>query len=144
MPRPKRTNPQTTHRKHKRSARHGACTIASRLDHAVNASAGRAPNCVRHCRCCPLIRYTRVVEYLDDNDLNIYTDGSSYSGPRRGDIVGILFVTVDVDGNERTDAYPLPGYAGATNNQAELRGMRPALRAVTKRRPSIDPAPFGA
>jgi|GEM_PF-469342 len=88
-----------------------------------------------------LIRYTRVVEYLDDSDLNIYTDGSSYSGPRRGG-VGILFVTVDDEGNERTDEYPLPGYDGATNNQAELEACVQALRAVTKRRPFIDPTPF--
>jgi hypothetical protein len=54
------------------------------------------------------IRYRRGVEYLDDRDLNIYTDGSSYSGPRRGG-VGILFVTVDDEGNEQTEAYPLPG-----------------------------------
>jgi ribonuclease HI len=66
------------------------------------------------------------VEYLDDSDLNIYTDGSSYSGPRRGG-VGILFVTVDDEGNERTD---------------ELEACVQALRAVTKRRPFIDPTPF--
>jgi ribonuclease HI len=81
------------------------------------------------------------MEYLDDNDLNIYTDGSSYSGPRRGGI-GILFVTVDDEGNEQTDEYPLPGYDGATNNQAELEACIQALRAVTKRRPFINPAPF--
>jgi ribonuclease HI len=87
------------------------------------------------------MRYTRDVEYLDDNDLNIYTDGSSYSGPRRGGI-GILFVTVDDEGNERTEEYPLPGYDGATNNQAELEACIQALRAVTKRRPFIDTTPF--
>jgi ribonuclease HI len=81
------------------------------------------------------------VEYLDENDLNIYTDGSSYSSPRHGGI-GILFVTVDDEGNERTDEYPLPGYDGATNNQAELEACIEALRAITKRRPFIDPAPF--
>ncbi|MGA2455611.1 MAG: ribonuclease H [Solirubrobacteraceae bacterium] len=81
------------------------------------------------------------MEYLDENDLNIYTDGSSYASPRRGGI-GILFVTVDDEGNERTDEYPLPGYDGATNNQAELEACIEALRAITKRRPFIDPAPF--
>jgi ribonuclease HI len=81
------------------------------------------------------------VEYLDDVDLNIYTDGSSYAVPRRAGI-GILFVTTDDDGNERTDEYPLPGYEGATNNQAELEACIQALRAVTTRRPFIDPTPF--
>jgi ribonuclease HI len=89
---------------------------------------------------CP-IRYTRGVEYLDDRDLNIYTDGSSYSGPRRGG-VGILFVTVDEEGNEQAEGYPLPGYDGATNNQAELEACIQALHAVTKHRPFIDPAPY--
>lgn len=82
-----------------------------------------------------------MVEYLDENDLNIYTDGSSYSAPRRGGI-GILFVTVDDEGNERIDEYPFPGYDGATNNQAELEACVQALRAITKRRPFIDPTPF--
>ncbi len=81
------------------------------------------------------------MEYLDDRDLNIYTDGSSYSGPRRGGI-GILFVTVDEDGSELVEEYPLSGYDGATNNQAELEACIQALRAVTKRRPFIDPTPF--
>lgn len=81
------------------------------------------------------------MEYLDERDLNIYTDGSSYSGPRRGGI-GILFVTVDDHGDEQAEAYPLPGYDGATNNQAELEACIQALHAVTRRRPFIDPAPF--
>ncbi len=88
-----------------------------------------------------LVRYRGEVEYLDERDLNIYTDGSSYSGPRRGGI-GILFVTVDAQGDEQVEAYPLPGYDGATNNQAELEACVQALLAVTKRHPFIDPAPF--
>ncbi len=36
---------------------------------------------------------------LDDNALNIYTDGSSFSGPRAGGI-GIVFVIVNDAGDE--------------------------------------------
>ena len=36
---------------------------------------------------------------LDDDALNIYTDGSSFSGPRVGGI-GIIFVIVNSAGDE--------------------------------------------
>ena len=77
----------------------------------------------------------------DDEALTIYTDGSSYQGPRRGG-VGILFVTVDVQGHERVDQYPLPGYAGATNNQMELQACIEALRALVTRRVPLDAADY--
>ena len=81
------------------------------------------------------------VEYRDERDLNIYTDGSSYSGPRRGG-VGILFVTVDERGEEKVDEYPLPGYVGATNQQMELRACIDALLAIATRRAPVDAADF--
>ena len=52
------------------------------------------------------------MEYRDERDLHIYTDGSSYPGPRRGG-VGVRFVMTGEDGNERFEDYPLPGYHGA-------------------------------
>jgi ribonuclease HI len=76
------------------------------------------------------------VEYLDDRDINIYTDGSSYSAPRRGGI-GIRYVTVDEHGHEHSDDYPLPGYSGVTNQQMELAACIEALRAVVTRRAPI-------
>jgi ribonuclease HI len=81
------------------------------------------------------------VEYLDETALNIYTDGSSYSGPRRGG-VGILFVTVNDDGDEVVDDYPLPGYTGATNNQMELQACVDALMAVATRRAPVDASKY--
>jgi ribonuclease HI len=51
--------------------------------------------------------------------LNIYTDGSSYSRPRRGGI-GIRFVTINEFGNEMIEDHALPGHEGATNNEMEL------------------------
>ena len=68
------------------------------------------------------------MEYRDERDLNIYTDGSSYSGPRRGG-VGILYVVVDESGEERVAPYPRPGYVGATNQQTELRAAIDALES---------------
>jgi ribonuclease HI len=82
-----------------------------------------------------------MVKPIDDEALTIYTDGSSYSGPRRGG-VGILYVTVDESGHERVDEYPLPGYEGATNNQMELRACIDALTAIVTRRAPVDAANY--
>lgn len=66
-----------------------------------------------------------------ENALNIYTDGSCYSGPRRGGI-GIIFITIDEAGNEVVEEIELPGYQQATNNQMELMACIKALeRACT-------------
>jgi hypothetical protein len=81
------------------------------------------------------------VEYLDERDLNVYTDGSAYQGPRRGG-VGILYVVVDADGAERIEDYPLPGYAGATNNQMEILAATHALAALATRRAPVDAADY--
>jgi ribonuclease HI len=59
--------------------------------------------------------------------LNIYTDDSSFSTPRRGGI-GIRFITVDAIGNETVADVELSGYKGATNNQMELYACVAALK----------------
>lgn len=51
--------------------------------------------------------------------LNIYTDGSSYSRPRRGGI-GIRFVIINEHGDEVVQEELLSGYRQATNNEMEL------------------------
>lgn len=56
---------------------------------------------------------------IHEDALNIYTDGSSYSGPRTGGI-GIRFVTIDNAGDEVVEDLPIPGYKNATNNSMEL------------------------
>jgi hypothetical protein len=56
------------------------------------------------------------VEQLDERNLNIYTDGSSFQGPRRG-VVGIRFVTVNENGDEQIEDYSLPGFAGASTSR---------------------------
>lgn len=82
-----------------------------------------------------------IVKPIDDEALTIYTDGSSYQGPRRGG-VGILFVTVDDDGHERINEYALPGYAGVTNNQMELQACIEALKALITRRVPLEPGDY--
>jgi ribonuclease HI len=62
-----------------------------------------------------------------DEALNIYTDGSSFSGPRMGG-VGIRFITIDENGNEKLLDIEQPGYQGATNNQMELQACVQALK----------------
>lgn len=69
---------------------------------------------------------------LVDGALNIYTDGSSYSSPRKGG-VGIVFVLVDAAGEEVVEEMDLPGYVGATNNQMELKAPILALREAKRR-----------
>lgn len=59
--------------------------------------------------------------------LNIYTDGSSFSGPRMGG-VGIRYVTINENGNENIIDIDLPGYKSATNNQMELYACILALK----------------
>jgi ribonuclease HI len=71
------------------------------------------------------------VEYIDERDITIYTDGSSHNGPRRGGI-GIRFVTTDEDGIEHIEDYPLPGYDQATNQVMELVAPIEALKAIIR------------
>ena len=78
----------------------------------------------------------RPMEYRDERDLHIYTDGSSYPGRRRGG-VGIVFVAVDGSGEERVEDYPVAGYAGATNQQMEIKACIEALLALVTRRAPI-------
>lgn len=81
------------------------------------------------------------MEHLDDNALGIYTDGSSYHGPRRGGI-GVLFVTVDEHGQELVIEEPRPGYAGESSNLMELQAVIEALKLALGRRPPVDPATY--
>jgi len=63
--------------------------------------------------------------------LNIYADGSSYSGPRKGGI-GIRFVTINDKGYEDVRDIEPPGHKGATNNQMELYACVEALKEAQK------------
>ena len=61
----------------------------------------------------------RVLSMFIDDAINVYTDGSSFSGPRLGGI-GIRLVIINQSGDEEFEDVLLPGHAGATNNQMEL------------------------
>ncbi len=81
------------------------------------------------------------MEYPEENALNIYTDGSMLSGPRRGG-AALLFIAVDSCGNEEQREEVLPGYAGATQNQMELEAPIQGLRMATGRHPPFDPSRY--
>ena len=74
---------------------------------------------------------------LDDNAINVFTDGSMKERPRRGG-VGYRIVTVDNGGHEVTWDSDLAGYLGATNNEMELQAVILALKHVSGRRPPVD------
>jgi ribonuclease HI len=57
---------------------------------------------------------------VSENAISVYTDGSSFSHPRAGG-VGIRLVIVNAVGEEECRDMLLPGYAGATNNQMEIK-----------------------
>jgi ribonuclease HI len=66
---------------------------------------------------------------IDPNALNIYTDGSSYSGPRRGGM-GVLYVWVDSAGSEQSESLDQGGVVQATNNLMELLAPIRALQGA--------------
>lgn len=72
------------------------------------------------------------VPHLDDKALNVFTDGSSFSGPRRGGI-GIHYVWADDAGNEVAYDLSPAGYSGATNQEMELKACIEGLAFLTKR-----------
>ena len=69
---------------------------------------------------------------LDEGAFNVYTDGSSYSKPRRGG-VGMRFVWVDESGYEQIEDWSPLGYQSATNNQMELQACILALEKIRRR-----------
>jgi ribonuclease HI len=68
---------------------------------------------------------------LRDDALNLYVDGSSFSGPRRGGI-GVRIVTIDGVGNEVIEDCPSLGYEAGTNNEMELMACIEGLKLAIK------------
>ena len=81
------------------------------------------------------------MDSTEEGVLNIYTDGSSYSNPRKGG-VGFRFVYIDDSGNDTVISSSSQGYSGATNNQMELQAAILALEDCLSKRPSIDVSKF--
>jgi ribonuclease HI len=69
---------------------------------------------------------------FDENSINIYTDGSSFSSPRRGG-VGMRFVILNETGCEEVEDWSPLGYQSGTNNQMELKACILALREARRR-----------
>jgi len=68
---------------------------------------------------------------IDENALNIFTDGCSLRSPRSGGI-GVRFVLVDPGGQEQVQDIQFPGYQNATNNQMELKACIAALQEAMR------------
>jgi ribonuclease HI len=63
---------------------------------------------------------------LAEDALNIYTDGSSISKPRRGG-VGIRFIFINSSGDEAVEDFPMSGTKGANSIEMELSACIQAL-----------------
>lgn len=74
---------------------------------------------------------------IDETALNVFTDGSCYSHPRRGGL-GAKYIWVNEKGEEETSDYLPIGYKGATNNQMELQVCIDVLKAVWANNTPID------
>lgn len=72
------------------------------------------------------------MEYLRSDSINVYTDGSQKSKPRRGGF-GIIYVTEDDDGEPVVEDIVRTGYEGATNQQMELWAVIEALRELANK-----------
>lgn len=81
------------------------------------------------------------MDVLDERAINVFTDGSSYSHPRRGGI-GIRIITVGADGHEIVHVEQPQGFQGATNQQMELQACIEALRYLVSRSSHVDPRDF--
>lgn len=66
-----------------------------------------------------------------ENAINVFTDGSSFSNPRRGGM-GLRLVTIGLDGYERCEEVELVGYEEATNNQMELMACIKGVEAASE------------
>ena len=59
------------------------------------------------------------MDNIVEGAINIFTDGSSYSQPRRGGM-GIAFVVINEQGHEETFDHVVQGHLGANSQQMEL------------------------
>jgi RNase H-like protein len=81
------------------------------------------------------------VDILDERAINVFTDGSSYSHPRRGGL-GFRIITVGTDGHEIIREEQPQGFQGATNQQMELQACIEALRYLSSRTSHVNPHDF--
>jgi ribonuclease HI len=82
-----------------------------------------------------------VADYLHDDYLYIYTDGSMYQGPRAGGM-GIIFVATGDDGREQLAPLEIAGHLGTNSNQMELQAAIEALKAIKRGYAPIDASKY--
>ncbi len=64
---------------------------------------------------------------IDEEALNIFTDGSSYPLKQRAAGIGIRYVWVNSTGDEETDDYAPPGWSSATIDEVEIKAVTAGL-----------------
>lgn len=68
---------------------------------------------------------------IEEDALNIFTDGSSLGSPRAGGI-GAVFVIINSSGEEEVQDFEFAGYKSVTNNEMELCACIMALKEAMK------------
>ena len=69
---------------------------------------------------------------IDEDALNIFTDGSSYPNKQRAAGAGVWFVWVNDLGDEVTDGYAPTGYEKATIDEMEIKACTIALQEAIR------------
>jgi len=69
---------------------------------------------------------------IDEEALNIFTDGSSFPNKKRAAGVGIWFVWVNNKGNEETEGYAPPGWKSATIDEMEIKACAIAVQEAIR------------
>jgi len=64
---------------------------------------------------------------IDEEALNLFTDGSSYPHRKRASGFGIRFVWVNPEGHEEIDDYAPPGWQSATIDEVEIQAVTEGL-----------------
>lgn len=73
---------------------------------------------------------------IDETAVNVFTDGSSYSGPRRGG-AAFLIITVDEAGDEVVEEHLVHGREAGTNQEMEMLAVIEALELLGGRHSPI-------
>jgi ribonuclease HI len=79
---------------------------------------------------------------IHENTIHLYTDGSSYSGPRRGGM-GVVIVVIDQNGDEQAFEVTPIGRRSATNQQMELQACIEGLKLLVGKYSPVNLQDYG-